>query len=610
MNARSTMKANSKSPKPRKRLQANPEVGITNFHLAVWFCQENCELLPPGFSDLLIGHIRARNMAGLREMQSRYDVPQLYARPSDYHVVAQALALVSKAPTVYGGGAIAQKDKAVSKFLFTELLCRISTRRLDHYWKYPEREDPTMRLILTRARSLVDSVLGDVYGALPQIIAKSRFGPGMTLCSPDPKRTTPYYKLYQESDLTVSPTASWYASQVIQQSPQWALNVSEINWDTMTARVRWKESTSCRLTFVPKDETTFRTIAIEPYGNVMVQLGVHSYLAQRLKTHAGIDIHSQRWNQEAARWGSENEDFVDTVSTIDLSSASDCVSPGLIRRLVRPSWVALLDDIRSKVYDLDGSLAEFSKWSSMGNGYTFSLETLLFWALAQACETICGSSNKALAYGDDIIVSKGASLLVLQVLRYCGFRVNHSKTHVVGPFRESCGRDFHTGVPVRPTFVRKHKLMVSDCFSFLNQLDVGAKFSTDELFETVLKAIPPERRYWGPSSECVDSHIHAPWWWLHENKPVGFKWNADGQYHVHRSLDFIPKIYRGFDPIRYITWLYTFRDRTSVIDKKSWAQVSDLRVEVTQRSRGNFRVRSARAVVRPFSVRNFFLTKG
>jgi len=598
---------------------SNQRVNFTSLDVARWFIQENMEALPDGLVRPLLGAIRARDVSAIRRVSSQFDYPQLYDSPSDYSVVAQSLALLSKVPYPFGGGDQERKQAAIDKFLLSEKLCRITTRRLDHYWNHPDREDPVHRLLLTRARAKIDRVLGSVDNAFHRIISSSRFGPGMTVCSADSARTTPYYKLGAPY-WSVTAACRPYADTVVMQSPVWTLHQGEVDWGQQTVRLPWKTVQSCRITFVPKDERTFRTIAIEPFGNVVVQLGVHEYLAGRLRTHAGIDIHDQKWNQRAAQFGSQNWLSVDSLSTIDLSMASDCVSPGLIRRLVRPQWIALLDDIRSKNYDLDGVTGEFSKWSSMGNGYTFALETLLFWAIAQVCEEYCGSSQKALAYGDDIIVSRQASLLTLQLLRYCGFRVNSQKTNVVGPFRESCGADFHSGVTVRPVYQKVFNPMVSDVFVLLNSLGKGATFSTDDVYSQMLKKIPEKLKLWGPPSESTDSHIHAPWWWLHREKPKGFKFHKDVQSHYHLALVFKPTRFRGADIQRCLTWLYNSSRALGdapPIDRNVHPRFFPLLgflpksgdgvgLSVTQRSRGSFRVRSKRCGFFHSTDRSFF----
>jgi len=615
----------SVTPTSRKRpKKLDPRTSSTSLDVARWFIQENESDLPVGFYGTLHGAIRARDVPTIRKVADKFGTPQLYGCPNQYSVVAQSLALVTKVAYPFGGGDAGRKEQALEKFHKSELLCRISTRRLRYYWDHPDREDPVMRQILTKARVLVDSVLGSIDNALPRIVESCRFGPGMTVCSTDSARTTPYYK-FEAERWSVTATARPYASLAVCQSPQWVSTHGEIDWTNQTVRLPWNTVQSCRLTFVPKDERTFRTIAIEPYGNVLVQLGVHEYLTERLRTHAGIDIRSQEWNQKAAARGSRDWLSVDTVSTIDLSSASDCISPGLVSRLVRPQWYGFLDDLRSKSYLNEEVETPFSKWSSMGNGYTFALETLLFWALAQSCEEYCETGQRSLVYGDDIISSRQCSLLVLQVLRYCGLIFNPTKTCIVGPFRESCGEDYHTGVSVRPVFLDKFQLEAPDVFVLMNTLGKGATFSTDEVYLNLLESIPPPLRLFGPVTRNTDSHIHAPWWWLHATRPAGFRFNRGDQSHYHRRLTFKSKVFSGSEGVKYLTWLYSTgggrkpltRDLTgrpvlaqsqprTLSDAIDRALGSPTAVQVTQRSRGTLRFCSARCHVSGTTDRSYF----
>lgn len=581
------------------------KVDLNSLEVAGRFLLEVKEHLPDGMFNMLHGAIRSRDIVAIRNAALRWDVPQLYSCPSAYFVVAQAFALLTKVPYPFGGGDTEREATAYKKFLFSETLCRLTTKKLMHYDLYPNREDAMMRRVICRARALVDRVLGSPDKGLNSVIEGCRFGPGMTVCSTDSARTTPYYKLGQ-GVRSVTEGARPYATLAILQSPKWVSQVADIDIGAGTCKLRWETVTSCRLTFVPKDERSFRTIAIEPYGNVFVQLGVHEYLLGRLRKYAGIDLLDQSVNQRLAKFGSENWEKVDTVSTIDLSSASDCVSPGLLHRLVRPQWKAILDDLRTRSYSYKGEFTPLSKWSSMGNGYTFALETLLFWALAQACEDICETGFRAKVYGDDIIVSRATSLLVLQTLRYTGFRVNLAKTNIVGPFRESCGMDFHSGEAVRPVFLRKFSLEVPDVFVFLNTFDRKAQLVSSEFYLRLYEAIPKQFRLFSTDNGSDDTCINVSLSWLLDRRPKGVRYDRATQTLFTRRLLFKPAKYQGDDDTKYLTWLYNTRGkpyRISTLDRPvpllsdlidSYFCGSPSNVTVTQRHRGIFRFSSTR----------------
>jgi len=87
----------------------------------------------------------------------------------------------------------------------------------------------------------------------------------------------------------------------------------------------------------------------------------------------------------------------------------------------------------------------------MGNGYTFPLETLIFWAIARTCVRSGGIVS---VYGDDIIVPSEDYEQLCYVLRAAGFSPNKTKSFSTGPFRESCGADYFYGIDIRPTYVK------------------------------------------------------------------------------------------------------------------------------------------------------------
>lgn len=103
-----------------------------------------------------------------------------------------------------------------------------------------------------------------------------------------------------------------------------------------------------RLTTVPKNAKTDRTIAIEPEGNMLIQKATARLIRKALKK-VDIDLDSQLLNQELARYGS----FTGCLATLDLEAASDTLSVAIIRELLPPDWFNLLDRIRSKCYTED-----------------------------------------------------------------------------------------------------------------------------------------------------------------------------------------------------------------------------------------------------------------
>lgn len=199
-----------------------------------------------------------------------------------------------------------------------------------------------------------------------------------------------------------------------------------------------------RFTTVPKDLSKRRGICIEPSINVFYQLAVGRHIRDRLLT-VGIDLND---GQSAHRARAAQAALRDEA-TIDLSNASDTLCEELVRILLPPEWFELLSSLRSSHTFFRNKWYRLEKFSSMGNGFTFELETLVFWALIKATQE---PGDLVMVYGDDIIIPSSRFPAVCEVLKLSGFTPNPKKSFSEGPFRESCGGDYFWGVDVRPHF--------------------------------------------------------------------------------------------------------------------------------------------------------------
>lgn len=224
-----------------------------------------------------------------------------------------------------------------------------------------------------------------------------------------------------------------------------------------------------QFTTVPKDAKTNRGIAIEPTLNVELQLGAGAELRRCLRSFAGIDLDDQQVNQDLARHA-----YAYRFATLDLSQASDSVCLELVYELLPPDVASFLYDLRSPFTRVGDSWFQNQKWSSMGNGYTFELETLIFWALASSCgESPIG--GWASVYGDDIIVDQQVAPLVVEVLHCAGFVINGSKSFLQGSFFESCGKHYYRGYDVTPVYqkelvLNRAQVLESEWFRMANRL--------------------------------------------------------------------------------------------------------------------------------------------
>lgn len=230
-----------------------------------------------------------------------------------------------------------------------------------------------------------------------------------------------------------------------------------------------------RIVTVPKSYKTDRTIAIEPDMNMYVQKGLGAVIRRRLR-RVGIDLDDQSKNRRLALLGS----FTGTLATIDLSMASDTVSYELVRLLLPPDWFDALEQCRSYEGVLPSDVAaergiperlRYQKFSSMGNGYTFELETAIFCCLAWATAELYDEEDHRISvYGDDIICPTRIAGPLMEVLRVAGFKPNAQKTFSTGQFRESCGIHALNGYDVTPFYIRRTPATIDDLFLLHNQL--------------------------------------------------------------------------------------------------------------------------------------------
>lgn len=216
---------------------------------------------------------------------------------------------------------------------------------------------------------------------------------------------------------------------------------------------------------VPKTSEIDRVACKEPELNMYCQKAVGDYIRRKLRG-VGINLNDQSVNQELARVGSVDG----SLATIDLSSASDTVTIQLVLDLLPEEWSSLLMDIRSPETEIDGQHHLNWMMSSMGNAFTFELESLIFVTLVRACAYFTGTRGRISVYGDDIICPSGLKDSVNAVLEYFGFLPNQKKSFWDGAFRESCGKHWLNGAEVTPFYVKSLPVQISDWCLLLNSL--------------------------------------------------------------------------------------------------------------------------------------------
>ena len=262
--------------------------------------------------------------------------------------------------------------------------------------------------------------LAQVLGKLPKRLIP-RFSTGATVGDKGKLTTIPD---------KMSGTAQYYPSSSDVLPFWWASSWGRICESRCPTAVRANVFFS-----VSKDSEKERGCAKEASINVSLQLAVALEIRHRM-SRWGIDLETGKdVHMALAMEGSVTGE----LCTVDLSNASDTLAKSVVKLLLPEDWFMLLNSLRAPLTNVDGKLYYLEKFSSMGNGFTFELETLIFAALARALPGFVEGVDTVKVFGDDIIVSKHLARPLLAVLRFCGFTPNQRKTFLEGPFRESCG---------------------------------------------------------------------------------------------------------------------------------------------------------------------------
>jgi hypothetical protein len=268
------------------------------------------------------------------------------------------------------------------------------------------------------------------------------------------------------------------------------------------------------LTFVPKSYTAKRAVVTEPSLNTFFQLGVGT-LMERVLASIGIDLTNQSsMNAELARIGSLTGEY----ATMDLTQCSDYISTALIEYLLPPSVVNWLKLLRTPAVRMkDGEILPLNMFMTMGNGFTFPLQTLILSALVLGVYDVHdiplkneGGTKAWGVFGDDICVTRDAYHPLSKVLTTLGMMVNHEKSFYTGDFRESCGSDWYQGQNVRGVYLKKYT-SDQDLYSAFNRLAMWSAKNSIELKETLgtILAILTSRAVI-PPDETEDGGLWSP----------------------------------------------------------------------------------------------------
>lgn len=348
-------------------------------------------------------------------------------------------------------------EKAKSDFLKTNASMRNRKVTLDAQVERDARHFITV--VLERVTSSYDEDCIQIPFHVGYIFDNWRFGPGASNGLPG---THTAEKIVQK--MTCNGVSRPLVERLRRSNPYFARYDSENGHGVAFVR-------GSRLSTVPKNEDTERTIAIEPSGQMALQLAAGRYLEDALRW-IGLDITNQQpLNKALAKRGSVDG----SLATIDMKSASDMMSVDLVRRLLPPAWTDYLMRVRSQEIEVDGEWHELHMISTMGNGFTFPLMTLIICSLIYGYRAQRGGPrlfidwSDTAVFGDDVIVPTHEYAGVCETLEQAGFVINHDKSFSTGSFRESCGGDYYEGVDVTPFYV-KTLASTPDVYVVINQV--------------------------------------------------------------------------------------------------------------------------------------------
>ena len=369
-----------------------------------------------------------------------------------------------------------REQVAFDKFHQFEELCKLTNDRFRNPALDPLNSGPNVWLLNATKRKIAE-ILGDYSG--DEFVDGANWGPGVSTLLKG-EEVSAFNKFHAERGITrdlYSLVGDWFMVAY----PRWSEHLAQMHSQGVFGEDSFQFVAGNEVVTVPKNSKTDRVIAVEPGINLWFQKSIGKMISRRLQ-RVGVDLTDQQTNQRLAQFGSklsyfESADF--SLATVDFSSASDSISLEVVRELLPPRWFRLMDACRSKIGVLASGPIRWNKFSSMGNGFTFELESLIFYAAASACveyqalqlgihEGRQSTNYWVNVFGDDVILPSMAYHLFTSYSEFLGFRVNLKKSYNNGYFRESCGSHYFDGLNCKPVYLKDRLRYVEDFFRLAN----------------------------------------------------------------------------------------------------------------------------------------------
>jgi len=347
-------------------------------------------------------------------------------------------------------------EVALSKFAKCELACGVVNKRFRNLSTDSLFKGPVVWLHNAVKRK-IHRILGEFD--LEEFLESPDWGPGASTLIKR-RDASSQEKFQREAGITRDLYHLFPMAKLGEVYPHWASHLQDMGEAFPTFCVGNKVVT------VPKDSSTNRVIAVEPGINLWFQKSIGDMIGRRL-LRFGVDLKDQSRNQHLAYLGSKTSE----LATVDFSSASDTISTAVVEELLPLRWFVVMDASRSKYGLLHGKTQRWEKFSSMGNGFTFPLESLIFYACAKACvEYLHVDELPVSVFGDDVILPSSAMQLYTELVSFYGFRVNTKKSHHCGFFRESCGAHYYSGFDLKPVYFRTPLQRVESVYRLANAI--------------------------------------------------------------------------------------------------------------------------------------------
>lgn len=348
-----------------------------------------------------------------------------------------------------------REQVALSKFQESEERCRATNDRTVNYAESGRFPPEALHALIPRVQRKIASILGSFDAE--EFLDCCDWGPGVSTLLKGPHSVKPN-KYQSETGMTHEVfNVMW--PLVREAYPAW--------WLEILAKADVSIEAGNVVTTVPKNSKTDRVIAVEPGWNLWFQKGLGTMIRRRL-LRVGCNLNDQSFNQ----WYSKIA-FEKGLATIDFSGASDSIAFEVVRLLIPGGWFRVLDLFRCKRGRLPGTTAHtyWEKFSSMGNGFTFELESLIFYAIALVVTESTGENvSDVSVFGDDVILPSKSASAFTELSELLGFVINRSKSFTSGPFYESCGAHWFRGHDVKPFYLDEMVDSVVKCYGLHNNI--------------------------------------------------------------------------------------------------------------------------------------------